>query len=1752
MRRRRWSIASSVGRENWVAWEKLIYRTVLKIAIVWCALLSSRSLNAQVPSCGTRSPDLAQLCAAISPVGWNFPPPNDLQQAIDTVAKSLTQAPRGSDAARVLAQSIDLVIRQSIAGKPAAYCDALSTKAGGRFEDRVIATACLRPTCLLQVPQELPSYPPDCASIPADSRDTLRKAAVAAGAQALASVSCVPTQASCLRVDGEAVALVALVDQLRPLIRTMIEKVPLELPECGAGKSTTACAANIGASLDRGLRIWAVGSAVSQLIASNSAYATMLDPDKSFARAWTNLQLVADEFKKPGSGRVFPWDYQFLVALIKLEPVMATVTNRATDGIKAANAADLLALWQRGEGLLIVLSQNSSSLSDPTLNAFYDKWSKLIHASLGDNPSSGALAAAEAQIRDQAQVLEAAEKIIRDVKAKLTLGASALSSGSCQPGNTATDWIHGTQDVCFPEQFRALWLAGFRFAFAPCKPGQRPCNTVGDIRMLVPTMEANGTRSWVALPTGISAIKAQVTENAVTILGLPPERALSAPKQAVLTALQRMIPLPLHVVDYGSMEVSDGPVVEFKNVRLALGSGITTIDLVNITVSRAGLAVKSDLQSSAKTFEAAILDSLSAALKKEVQIPGITVTDVRLLKNGDRCGTTQYVSHDSNYGFCADVPLSVVTQNETLTVALIVDSAGHVTVTPAFDPAPLMAKLNGLLKTALASLPAKSVTPTIESLTFNDLQLQLSLHGGGDPHCAANVQISLSKPSLDVDAIIKQNPQLFVCAAQAELSNALHGFSLLGLDFSNIGNNRVCLSSDPKICIVGPVVSPDGHHIDFSHARLDDGGRLSNLLAQKISGLLPGALVSVSSIGIGGGQLLLTTLWQIPGLPKPVTVSVPIGGDTTLSTDVAPIAFNALQQALTGVRAKWGSLELMIDNASVASNSLSVHGTVTFNSIPVPLTVQVLPSLVVQQPKLQNIASTIANALAALALGQDSEAKLLIGPDFQLSLRVPVIATVFIGGFGGLRVGAVVEATPNSPFRFAGPVTISVPIWIPTGVELDIGNLQAVVDLKGSDTFSLGASVALTPGAELYNILSFDGTFAVTPGNGTVSLNGRLGVLHVPVSTVTGTWLTQEGVLRLDTTSVVGNLLPIPETHVILDGPGCSISGTASAKLVGIELLQANAVVLFPCKGSRAPLAETAALINSCGPAGSLGKVCVSGTASLGDIARASAKFDSHLLLPTPHISAKINVLDISDVSVDASLASAKFEARLLCIDLSVYLPSLEHVNAGTVKDLFLSLLKPSIDLQALLSGKIVISPASGGGKGGDGPSSGEPGGGQPGGAGESENAGNGAGSSQVSSPIITSAQGSAIVDIEPVKGWSGAVQLVVKTDSYSRPYYWNGTVVLRATEEGQQFKDHHLFPIPNGQRGMLSNGRPFILACDQNPCSDGSISLVPLLRSPGETSFKEDRRHLANLAGGAGISFINGGLLTAPELANYLAARAYDGKNMPTMQCLPQPSPGCSSVLLYDNSANKPWAVYTFGRVLQSQDGSVVDLLTRRCNAGSCPPAVLQAIRETMPGVFGWFEQPDHSLSLLIARYEGNFKVVHRRYDKDLAVVCDNEISVRFEESGSPTSPTQSPSSRVHGWSDLAAKLQGLPVDKDQTWILRKSARSSGELFALMGTKPNEADRPIVSALGKYGGPLCIRTTTYRALLLHLHNDWADGKAGPFGGGIDSKALTGLDGSTDGSLLLEALANPRISDKEYRLSPILWMGNPGNPAECH
>ena len=141
--------------------------TALQIAIVWCALLSPVSIKAELAPCESRSTTVAQLCAAISPVGWNFSPPKDLQKSLDIVATAITQS---SDSVRVLSQPIDLAISQSLSGKAADYCSALANRVVGQFQGNVLATACLRPTCLLQVPQELARYPSECASIPAEGR----------------------------------------------------------------------------------------------------------------------------------------------------------------------------------------------------------------------------------------------------------------------------------------------------------------------------------------------------------------------------------------------------------------------------------------------------------------------------------------------------------------------------------------------------------------------------------------------------------------------------------------------------------------------------------------------------------------------------------------------------------------------------------------------------------------------------------------------------------------------------------------------------------------------------------------------------------------------------------------------------------------------------------------------------------------------------------------------------------------------------------------------------------------------------------------------------------------------------------------------------------------------------------------------------------------------------------------------------------------------------------------------------------------------------------------------------------------------------------------------------------------------------------------------------------------------------------------------------------------------------------------------
>src|SRR5690349_14198719 len=115
----------SVGFQRLFRHSWLIERTGLQIAIVWCALLSPVSIKAELAPCESRSPTVAQLCAAISPVGWNFSPPKDLQKSLDIIASAITQS---ADPVRVLSQPIDLAISRSLSGKAADYCSALAIK----------------------------------------------------------------------------------------------------------------------------------------------------------------------------------------------------------------------------------------------------------------------------------------------------------------------------------------------------------------------------------------------------------------------------------------------------------------------------------------------------------------------------------------------------------------------------------------------------------------------------------------------------------------------------------------------------------------------------------------------------------------------------------------------------------------------------------------------------------------------------------------------------------------------------------------------------------------------------------------------------------------------------------------------------------------------------------------------------------------------------------------------------------------------------------------------------------------------------------------------------------------------------------------------------------------------------------------------------------------------------------------------------------------------------------------------------------------------------------------------------------------------------------------------------------------------------------------------------------------------------------------------------------------------------------------
>lgn len=613
--------------------------------------------------------------------------------------------------------------------------------------------------------------------------------------------------------------------------------------------------------------------------------------------------------------------------------------------------------------------------------------------------------------------------------------------------------------------------------------------------------------------------------------------------------------------------------------------------------------------------------------------------------------------------------------------------------------------------------------------------------------------------------------------------------------------------------------------------------------------------------------------------------------------------------------------------------------------------------------------------------------------------------------------------------------------------------------------------------------------------------------------------------------------------------------GKASKKFVGIDLAEVDAAGLLPrppCSANAKATPETADIERSCSTPDARGLVCLNGKASLGDIAQAMVKLDSHLLIPSPHAAARISLHRVGDIDIAASSSITKLAATILGFDVAVYLPSLEHVSASTVIDLLSSLLRPSIDLEALLSGKIVISPShghdhngNGDGGGGDGGGGGRGGGG--GGGGTPPPGGNGpyqGGTSQ----ILSSAPGKYTLGAEDIPGWPDAQRLVIGLGGKPVPYYYGPVYFRRA--DAAQFTARKLFPVPGATVGELPDHRPFILACNTLPCGSGDVSMVPLLKPPNEPSFGQPTEPLPKLAGSP-IPLVVNGIDRTPSLANYLAVRLHGASDMPALYCIAQLEDGkCWAVLTGNDPTH--WLVLGYNETPVDAD-SLIGTIARHCMP-ACGSATIAAISAAFHSrTLGFYEDPGKGLAV-VATVNGwwlppgaDQALVYRQYDPNLEHVIESKIMLK----GARNPGTVSTATVPQGiWQAVAHKLLAEQYSPNR-WVMMTTHRPTGGFFALVGEKEPSAVSVVISGVVRTDGSACVRSRTYTHLLGELDSNWTENSSGERAGGISRSALEAIHNSTDGAIVLQALSDPRVSDGTYPLSPILWMGNPDKPENC-
>jgi hypothetical protein len=448
------------------------------------------------------------------------------------------------------------------------------------------------------------------------------------------------------------------------------------------------------------------------------------------------------------------------------------------------------------------------------------------------------------------------------------------------------------------------------------------------------------------------------------------------------------------------------------------------------------------------------------------------------------------------------------------------------------------------------------------------------------------------------------------------------------------------------------------------------------------------------------------------------SVPIDLSGDVARSLESAAAAAlrDGLNKVVVGHSVSVGafSVEVLsaVDDPDLHKLILNVN--LRYGAENIQTRLHILPSFELERP---SVAVAFVNAIKKLVGGIDipgAKADVVMGAD-----GVPVVlcAITVPLGISALSASGTIEWRPgqgSSP-QPTGPITIKYASYTTIFAGVDIGEITGQIPLFGAGNISLSATLALTNGDVTQDALRLTGSVTFDKVANTLTVDTGLFVAGMRLAKSTGVAdFRQQSVEVKLAPEGPAAYLPLPAGQAGIYGTACLASGKVSMRLFNsFDLVDAVSVIMLPdsCAADLSLRDRKLAALNSaqCSNPGTDGLLCVAGNVDVVSLFQARSVIRTPLGAFSPILGVHGST-SFADLDVNASLRRIKVSADVKFLRVTVIFPSATGIDADLLRRLLENLLHPSIDLESLLSGNIVVSAERGNSRGESESTTGPPG----------------------------------------------------------------------------------------------------------------------------------------------------------------------------------------------------------------------------------------------------------------------------------------------------------------------------------------------------------------------------------------------------------------------------------------------------------